>query len=242
MKRVLIFEEKWCEQEILNRMIKKIAGDTLIIWCKTTKDAMYALEDNEFDLFIVSTEKYSETSFATEGLLFVRYIRQQREYFSTPVIFISSSSKYELYAYRYLHCYQYIKRPYDREYMEQIISEIICVQNRYHKEPQMVFSFRGMIYHFPIHEVIYVESLSRKVFVHTIYRTVEFPGMILKRFMEEMDSEIFLQCHRSYVVNCQFIRSFNKQEGVLGMAKTKVEIPVGKTFRESVIRKILNLK
>ena len=242
MKRVLILEENWCEQEVLNRMIKKIAGDTLVRWCETVKSAMYALEDIEFDLFIVFIEKSTETAFVTEGLHFVRYLRQQRAYFNTPVIFISNCPEYELYTYRHLHCYQYINQPYDREYLEQILSEILCVQNQYHKEPQMVFSFRSMIYHFPICEVIYVESLDRKVFVHTIYRTVEFPGMILKRFMKEMDSEVFLQCHRSYVVNCQYIRSFNKQEGVLGMAKTDIEIPVGKTFREAVSRKVLDLK
>ena len=125
--------------------------------------------------------------------------------------------------------------------MEQLLSEILCVQNKFSKEPQMVFSFRGVIYHFPVREVIYVESLSRRLFVHTLYQTVEFPGMILKQFRKHMDPEIFLQCHRSYVVNRFYIRSFQKQEGMLGMARTNVKIPVGKTFKEEVIRKIKSL-
>ncbi|MBP3703304.1 MAG: response regulator transcription factor [Lachnospiraceae bacterium] len=241
MKRVLILEKEWCEQEVLCRIIKKIADDTRIVWCKTTKEAMYTLEETEFDMFIISLEDSEEKSFVTEGLHFIRYIRQQREYFNVPVIFISNVSKYELYSYRHLHCYQYMKRPYDREYMEQLLSEILCVQNKFSKEPQMVFSFRGVIYHFPVREVIYVESLSRRLFVHTLYQTVEFPGMILKQFRKHMDPEIFLQCHRSYVVNRFYIRSFQKQEGMLGMARTNVKIPVGKTFKEEVIRKIKSL-
>ena len=56
---------------------------------------------------------------------FAREVRNDSRYVFTPVIMITSLASLELAAYRELHCYQYILKPYQREEIEKLIQKVL---------------------------------------------------------------------------------------------------------------------
>lgn len=59
----------------------------------------------------------------------------------------------------------------------------------------------------PITDIIYIESVGRKVKIYTTHDIVESYQKISA--LEEMLNETFYRCHRCYIVNIQYIEGYN---------------------------------
>lgn len=52
------------------------------------------------------------------GIKFARDMRNLQQYKFTPIIFLTSLHDPEIYAYRELHCYGYVEKPFDPKEVE----------------------------------------------------------------------------------------------------------------------------
>ncbi len=238
MKRVLILESAWCEQEILYRLVRRASCKTEVYRCDCMEAALDMIQTEQVDLFVVAVSLGQEDYRMTEGLRFGKKIREQEEYFDTPMIFIAKDNKYEMYAYRHLHCYQYLESPYDREYMYQNLVEILSHQGKYPVEPTIALSYRSGMSIFHEREIMYLESVNGDILVHTLDDTVSVADVAIKRLLSLLNPSVFFQCHRSFIVNIHYIKKLNRQNNTLVMFHSKEAVPIGKTYKNQLVARL----
>ncbi len=64
------------------------------------------------------------------GITFAREVRMRREYAFTPIVMITSLANMELTAYRELHCYQYLIKPYNEKDIEKLAGKLLFCPSR----------------------------------------------------------------------------------------------------------------
>ncbi|MBI1769706.1 MAG: response regulator transcription factor [Bacteroidetes bacterium] len=77
-------------------------------------------------------------------------------------------------------------------------------------------------------EILHVESMREYIYIHTV------KGRVITKMgigeMEKMLGEGFLRIHRSYLVNCDKITSYNAEEIFID----KVSLPIGPNYKKFV--------
>lgn len=85
--------------------------------------------------------------------------------------------------------------------------------------------------------IIYMETLNKKVLFHKLSGEIEEVTCNFKDLTEKVESYGFFRCHKSYIVNINYIKSFNKLECKLN---NNVIIPLGrkysKDFRNTILQ------
>ncbi|MDO7845837.1 LytTR family DNA-binding domain-containing protein [Hymenobacter sp. M29] len=84
-------------------------------------------------------------------------------------------------------------------------------------------------------EVTYVEAMRDFVKVHLLDGTVHITLVNLKHMEEQLPPALFVRTHRSFLVNIRHIDAVTNQEVRIG----KVEVPLGSTFRETVLNQVV---
>lgn len=83
-------------------------------------------------------------------------------------------------------------------------------------------------------EVYYIKALEN--FVQIVTRKETFTKLVsLKKILEQLPSEKFVQVHRSFIVNAQAVLSIEKDCIRLEMA----EIPIGNSYKEALLKVIV---
>lgn len=65
-----------------------------------------------------------------------------------------------------------------------------------------------------LQDILFVESLNRIVFVHTKERVYELPYVTLKCVGSKLPLDSFVQTHRGFVINLDWLRSIDKRDNV----------------------------
>ena len=79
-------------------------------------------------------------------------------------------------------------------------------------------------------EILYFEANRRKVKLVTAEKEYEFYGKI-SELWEQLDANIFLQIHNSYVVNMEQIRQLSDSTVIL---KNEISLPISRHYRNHV--------
>lgn len=91
----------------------------------------------------------------------------------------------------------------------------------------------GVISQMRISQIYYVESLRQRIIIHSVN------GIFVERknlsvFLSEIKSKHFVQIHKSYVVNKQWIKGINSHEVILKNLET---LPIGRTYKQQITKK-----
>ena len=107
---------------------------------------------------------------------------------------------------------------------EQILQDI---QERFRF---YVYKKQGMESQIRLAHIYFVESLRHHIVIHSVNGTfVERKN--LKSFLKEINDQQFIQIHKSYVVNKNFIQCIKTKEVVLENAQV---LPIGRAYRLNV--------
>ncbi|HYF33333.1 MAG TPA: LytTR family transcriptional regulator DNA-binding domain-containing protein [Chitinophagaceae bacterium] len=106
---------------------------------------------------------------------------------------------------------------------------------------RIVVKIAGRIRIIPVDEVQYLEASDDYVKIHT--RDGAFiKNRTMGNFEQVLDAQQFVRCHRSYIVNVQFITRIDpyEKENFLAILKTGDKVPVSKTGYAK-LKKVLGL-
>lgn len=93
----------------------------------------------------------------------------------------------------------------------------------HYKNKQMSFELR-------LAQIIYVESMNHKLIIH--HDNGDFiERKNLSSFIKEIDSHNFVQIHKSFVINKNYIQEIKAKELIL---KDSTILPIGRNFKESI--------
>lgn len=214
MLKIAICEDNLVERKELVKVLDSISFDTHYTIFQSGEDLIEDLENSTdesfYDLFLLDIYMTG-----ISGIETARIIRNKNT--DVPIAFITSSLEHTLESYR-LGALKYIEKPFDKKNIEEII-ELALLKKK--NIPTLEVKKNKKTIKIPFSKILYLEQNNHTV---TIYKNDNEQITVynkLSTLIEQLDKEIFLQTHKSYIVNLNFVNYFNKELRCLNMANNK---------------------
>lgn len=239
MTKIMILEDGEENLQVLTAMVKNVSKEIEVVPVRSLDGALEVLQNTleSFRAFLLDINLDEEKEDDLSGIEFARKVRAMRQYEFTPIVMVTSLAHMELQAYRELHCYQYIIKPFEKEVVEELIRKVLS-HTRIVEEPHIVVKSEGVNYKVLCKNIEYIKAIPRGVSIVMKKEELTVLYISIKQLMEKLPQELFLQCHRMYVVNVQEIEYLDTVNGLMNM-KNGHTVEVGVTYKNDV-RKRMN--
>ncbi|MGO1652754.1 LytR/AlgR family response regulator transcription factor [Senegalia sp. (in: firmicutes)] len=209
MSKVLIVEDNELIRKQVIKIIREIDDDIEVLFEEYSAKALEIAELTDIDIFIldIGLKDYS-------GIELGHQLRNLNKYIITPIIFITSMVNEELEAFREIHSYAFITKPFKEEKVKQVLTPIIenCIKNE--KESCLIIKQKENTYIIPTNEIVYIESQIKRIYIYTLSEKHEIKSYTLNKLMKELKDD-FIRIHRSYIVNKNYITKIDRTNWVL---------------------------
>lgn len=163
------------------------------------------------------------------GFLLAEALRKHKEYFKTPILFLTAISGESAFALSNFHCYNYITKPYTSE---QILSQLEqMLMTGYLENTITIIDINRISFHISVNDIIYIESKRHVMELHFEHSSISTREYSLEEF-EKMIGIGFLKCHRRYIINTSCINNFDKTNMLIKIGDTS--IPVSRSYKSQI--------
>ncbi|KAB8137737.1 response regulator transcription factor [Gracilibacillus oryzae] len=236
MIRVLIIEDDQQVQTFLSKLFNELENEIQVSTTVSAAEAFQMAKEIPFDLLIVDIQLVDY-----KGTDLVQQIRSMEAYKYTPIIFETAIVTEELRAYREFKSYHYLIKPYTKDEALKVITDVIgYIQNTWKEDLSLRVEQKEFIFEYKYHEILFIESYGKKLVIHLYidgkHQQEKISGYSLKRMKEMVQDGPFLQCHKSYIVNTDFIISIDKADNEVTVRHLNGKLPIGNKYREQVLR------
>jgi two-component system LytT family response regulator len=191
----MIVEDDMLIAKGLEAIIKSIDDNLDISITGYAEEALRYIENNHYDVFLldIQLEDYS-------GIELAKKIRDRDEYKLTPIIFITAIPTRELIAFKEIHCYDYIVKPFTEKEVREALETIIHHGIR-KEDKSEIFKINQKSYSYILKqdEIIYIESKNKNLLLVTRSEEIKLSNYSLSKILEELGTG-FMQCHRGYII------------------------------------------
>ncbi len=209
MIQIMIVEDNVQIGEGLAKLIEAQSMKFHVSYASNYEMAMKMIQGStKFDLFFLDINLQDDMIGDQSGYDLAESIRGMVFYSFTPIVFITSMEQYEITVHRGINYCRFLTKPFSREKIRQILFPF--THGDMHKMPQnntWVVRCNSIYHTIDLSDVIYVEAQRRGVIIHLSDDNLELNYMGLSKCKEELEERGFLQCHRSYLLNAQYISS-----------------------------------
>lgn len=237
MATILIVEDQEITRIYLKQLLEEMNEDINVIGAGTAQEALELANKQAIDLFFLDIELPDFS-----GLELAYELRRIPQYKFTYVVFLTTYVQNMIEAFKKIHCYDYIIKPFEDIEVTQTartLLEGIKPKKKVEKErPYALFESRQCTIKIFLDEIIFAEVNARHCIVHTINEVYTFPYMTLKSFLEHLPENNFIQCHRAYVINPQWISRVEKTEDYVYFKNYDKVAMLGKKFGTVVSEKL----
>lgn len=205
-------DEKVIGEQIRN-MIKKINPEFTVEAYVSGEELLASGKSFDMALLDIQME-------GMNGIDTARRLREQRE--DTLIVFITGSREYVFDAFD-VSAFNYLLKPIEEKKFTRVLEcaaeEVKKRRKLQEHERRSLFvktKRRGITLN--IDKIMYIESRSKKVEIHTTDREIE-----LYSTMNEMEAQLgeeFYRCHRSYIVNMAYIAEYSSDSIILRNGET----------------------
>lgn len=237
MKKILILEDNEKHMEALVKLLSSI-DNIEISKAYNMAEACYMLSLNEYNLFLVDIVLDTERSGDVSGMDFVNLIRDNKKYQFTPVIFITSLEDPELCAYRDLHCYQYIEKPFEEDYVLKVIKEGLNYNPQIEKKENAYFRKEGVLYSVKIKDIVRIDISRSGIEIFTVRDVLHLGYQTVSDILRELASDDFIQCNRRTIINLNHIEFVDYINRYIKLRNIDEFIEIGATMKND-IKKLL---
>lgn len=202
------------------------------------EEAVALLDELKPDLVLIDIHLGDEEK---DGIQLAQYVRNT---FGTPFLFVTSNAdEFTIQKAKQCHPHGYVVKPFEkRELYAAIEIAMANISETPNDEPQEVLlkdalfiKHQGQFQKVLIKDIIWLKADGNYTDLHTDKNRFVVRGKV-KEILSELNKN-FIRIHKSYVVNLHFIESFNQDFVFLEQEK----LPIGKTFRDSLLNKLKKL-
>ena len=210
MYNILVLEDDCIQLKTLSDIIKQ-SGDMYKVYeTSNISEALEIAKQEMIDLFYIDINLKNES-----GLNFALELRKIESYRLNWIIFVTIYKEYMLSAFRRVHCYDYILKPYNKENIQRITKLLLSgsgaqVAVTEVKEKFIIVPIRNIQVKIFVHEIIFVEVFIRTSIIHTINGSFTMDYLSLRKLNSMIDHRNIIQSHRSYLVNINYINKIEK--------------------------------
>lgn len=236
MIHVLVLEDDRSSLKALETILKEYSPEICIHTASSYSEAKDRLDaDIQYGLFLLDVNLSGTDRENIDGIIFAREVREQFQYTFTPIVMVTSVGAMEMQAYRELHCYQYIMKPFERDQVEEVVRKVLEKENR-EKPPMVVVKKDGINYQVKCSDIRYLEAIPRGTCIHMKNEKWNVPYVTLKQMLLKMPREMFVQCHRMFVVNKSEVEYYDLVNRVVKLKGCDDLIEIGVTYRAEIGR------
>lgn len=241
MPVLLILEDNNKQAEYLKKNLKTYVDNLEVIIAGNSRQAFEYAISNKIDLFICDIGLPDKS-----GLEFAGELRKLTEYKYTWIIFITAYGQYLPEAVKKIHCYDYITKPYDIGKITTLINELarnkVILQDNT-EEDKLVLNYKNILYSIAANQILFIEVNQKICYIHTYLHTYDIKRLTLEKAFSQLSKRKFIQCHKSIVVNIDYINYINKDivNWEISLMNYPLKLPVGEKFKEGIANAILSL-
>ncbi len=227
MAAILIVEDELMTAKGLEVIISSIDSKINVTITGYAKEALSYAKKNYYDMFMLDIQLLDYS-----GLELAKEIRDIDRYKLTPIVFITAIPTREFMAFKEIHCYDYIVKPFKEEKIKSILETIINY-GIVEKEVYLKLNQKEYSYLINQDEIIYIESQNRKIFIATINEQIELCTYTLKQLMDKLNTN-FVRCHKGYIINMDYIEKIDKSNDDIYLRYVELPIPLGRKYKDCV--------
>lgn len=207
MVNIVICENDKNDQEFVKDKVVEILDDL---------DIEYEIKVyNSGDDLLEGYDKYTDIillDIQMDGLDGMETARKIREFDdNVEIIFITSFVEYALEGYE-VNAYRYLLKPVKDENLRT--SLINCLNDRNFVKRSIVIKEGDTRIKISLKDIMYIEVQGNDITVHTLKDTYRTKGT-MSNFETEINSNMFVRCHKSYLVNLEYIKSIKRYTSIL---------------------------
>lgn len=239
MYHILVVEDDHIQRKALTKVLSQIKcnSDINIIEVDSISSALDVLSKNFIDLLFVDIELEDGS-----GLDLVKNMRKDKEYEFIPIVFVTAHHNYILPAFKITHCYEYITKPYEEKEIKEIAIKLLnspMIKNK--GEKFLKFYIHGIYIKILLEDIFFVESFNKDCVIHTKQGEYRIKRFSLKKILRTVKEPDLIQCHRSYIVNENLIRSVNTRNRtwIINFQNYNEVAYVGITYQDFIKNKLM---
>lgn len=226
MARILIVEDELMTAHGLAAMIKSINDKVDTTITGHAKEALERARNSCYDAFLIDIQLLDYSGFEL-----AKEIREIDRYKLAPIVFITAVPIKELMAFKEIHCYDYIVKPFKEEEVITVLKTIINHGITKIRNIDLKLKQKGYSYIIKQDEIIYIESKNRKIFIETTNEQIELSTYTLGQILDKL-ADNFLRCHKGYAININCIEKIDKTNNNIYMKNIRRPIPIGRKYKE----------
>ncbi len=235
-KTILVIEDNPNQAEMMLGIIHEMSPEAIVYHAKQSDEAYRILMENTIDVFLVDIVLNTKELGDTSGIRLAKKIREIPKYLFTPLIFVTSLEDPELYAYRSLHCFGYIEKPYEAKQVQDILQQALQFKTSNDEECVLHFRRDGILYPVKCRDVLYIESIQHMMHIHMVSgKELKIPYKTAKQIIREADFSSFLQCSRNVIINTAYVEDVDMTNRYLTLGHTSYKPAIGVTYVKKVI-------
>ncbi|MDE5823216.1 MAG: LytTR family DNA-binding domain-containing protein, partial [Lachnospiraceae bacterium] len=237
---LIIVASKYCLNAV-TVMVERLSGHVRAGPVNILEEARAALNDGAqppFQAFLLDINLDIDDNEDISGITFAQEVRMRKEYAFTPIIMITSLANMELTAYRELHCYQYLVKPYNEEDIQKLIGKLLFLsQQGEARDTFVVVRKDGINYKLFCKDIVCIKAIPRGVDFVLLKEDLKVLYLSIRQLLEKLPSDKFLQVHRMCVVNQDYIDYVDTVNGLISM-KNGEQVEIGITYKNEVRKKL----
>lgn len=161
-----------------------------------------------------------------------KFIRKVMEDHDTRIIYVSCDEEHAMELFQNQPT-DFLKKPVRNE---RIFQNLDAIQMRDRRNRKQFFYKQGKLIHeIPYSEIIYYQSMGRKIQIHTSKQIYEYNGKLSQLLREGIPSN-FICIHKSYIVNRDYITG--KMYDKVYLKDEKVWLSISQKYRKSVRQRL----
>ena len=191
-----------------------------------------AFNPNDYQIFFL------DVVMQRSGIELASQIRKYRE--DAIIVFTTSSKEFAIDAFG-VRAYDYLLKPLDQTQTFKCINRIL---KDIQKAPASVCTIKTNDYNLltvNIKDISYIESINRRIVIHKKNEEVITSTTLHSKFLESIPFDYeklnFINCHASYVVNMNHVKSINDKSFIM---KNEEVVPISKNLLTIVKKKYIN--
>ena len=221
-------DEPYMAQEIANRLFQYMNEKQITSYCVSSfQDGCSLLEsDCDFDVIFLDIQMEH-----LNGMETAKMLRQRKNH--SLLIFVTVLKECVFDAFE-VEAFDYLVKPFDSGHFKRTMDRII--KSIRQRETKSIVIRRGTscdIILLP--EIVYFEVQGRKIYIHQSNGKITDYYDKLNDLEQRIDGRFF-RCHRSYLVNIEYIRGCNAGQVILSQGD---KIPVSRLRERDLTQALL---
>lgn len=244
MYSIILVEDDSMQREILKTIILSTYDSIRIYEADSERAALDIIKNNDINMFVIDIS-LKESS----GLDLAMNIRSIPKYEFSQLIFLTTHVDYMLQAFKQIHCYDYILKPYNKKDVQAMFNKLIYneinnldnVKNDLNEDTdkEFVIKIRNSIFVMvKINDILFIEVNGRDCEVNTVSGIYTYSNISLKKILKLINCEHIVQSHKAFAINKNYIFKIEKLDIRLSNIHFKNysrTALIGIKFRNSII-------